>query len=205
MSQWKCHFLTEICPASPAKPGSLLSGALFSSLFRPPVIHFLLICAYMLSSSQRHRSPRGQGLPCRHGCVPSTWHSACPGHSVGLQPLSLPSDTPAPAPRFFESLFTDFLERERTREGVGAEGEGERIPGRLHMLVQSRKLEIMTSAEIKSWILDRLSHPGPPGAPFKRISCPVINHPLDSAYGSRLHPALGGKQTAHGALSLLGN
>ena len=68
---------------------------------------------------------------------------------------------------FFLSLFI-LRERDRERKGQRERG-GERIPSRLHTVSTEPKAglelmnhEIMTWAEIQSWLLNWLSHPGAP-------------------------------------------
>ena len=75
---------------------------------------------------------------------------------------------------FFLSLLISF-ERKRDRVHVhkwnkGREKGRKRIPSRLHSVstepdarLKLTNHEIMTSAEIKSWMLNQLSHPGAPG------------------------------------------
>ena len=71
--------------------------------------------------------------------------------------------------KFFLSLF--ICSRESESKGGGAEREGEktRIPRKLHKTgvephagLKLMNCEIMTWAEIKSWTLNQLSHPGAP-------------------------------------------
>jgi len=50
--------------------------------------------------------------------------------------------------------------RERERKRVGGGAEGKRILSRLH--AQHTGFELMTRAEIKSWTLNQLRHPGAP-------------------------------------------
>ena len=62
-------------------------------------------------------------------------------------------------------------EREREREGGSGGGEGERgrLGNRFHTVstessegLQLTNCEIMTRAEVKSWMFNQLSHPGVP-------------------------------------------
>ena len=74
---------------------------------------------------------------------------------------------------FYSLFFLIYLFCEREHKLSGGEEQGERqrerIPGRLHNAsaepdvgLQLMNHEIVTQAEIKSWMLHRLSHPGAP-------------------------------------------
>ena len=66
-------------------------------------------------------------------------------------------------------FFLIYLRDRENMQGRGSKRGGERIPSRLHTVsaepderLHLMNSEVMICTEIKSWVLNRLSHPGAP-------------------------------------------